>query len=38
MPELPEVEAALEFLRTRARGRTIAKVRLLHPISTMQLR
>jgi formamidopyrimidine-DNA glycosylase len=31
MPELPEVEAALEFLRTRARGRTIAKVRLLHP-------
>ena len=31
MPELPEVEAALEFLRTRARGRTIVKVRLLHP-------
>jgi len=31
MPELPEVEAALEFLRTRVRGRTIAKVRLLHP-------
>jgi formamidopyrimidine-DNA glycosylase len=31
MPELPEVEAALEFLRTRARGRTIARVRLLHP-------
>src|SRR5690349_20228032 len=31
MPELPEVEAALEFLRTRARGRTITKVRLLHP-------
>jgi len=31
MPELPEVEAALEFLRTRAGGRTIVKVRLLHP-------
>jgi len=31
MPELPEVEAALEFLRTRARGRTIERVRLLHP-------
>ena len=31
MPELPEVEAALEFLRTRVRGRTIARVRLLHP-------
>ena len=31
MPELPEVEAALEFLRTRARGRTIVRVRLLHP-------
>ena len=31
MPELPEVEAALEFLRTRARGRTIVSVRLLHP-------
>jgi formamidopyrimidine-DNA glycosylase len=31
MPELPEVDAALEFLRERARGRTIVKVRLLHP-------
>jgi len=31
MPELPEVEAALELLRTGARGRTIASVRLLHP-------
>ena len=31
MPELPEVEAALEFLRVRARGRTIERVRLLHP-------
>jgi formamidopyrimidine-DNA glycosylase len=31
MPELPEVEAALEFLRTRVRGRAIARVRLLHP-------
>jgi formamidopyrimidine-DNA glycosylase len=31
MPELPEVEAALETLRRRARGRTIARARLLHP-------
>ena len=31
MPELPEVEAALEFLRARVRGRTIERVRLLHP-------
>ena len=31
MPELPEVEAALAVLRRRARGRTIAKVTLLHP-------
>lgn len=31
MPELPEVEAALEILRTRARGRTIARMRVLHP-------
>lgn len=31
MPELPEVEAAMAVLRRRARGRTIAKVRLLHP-------
>ena len=31
MPELPEVEAALEFLRTRTTGRTIVRVRLLHP-------
>jgi formamidopyrimidine-DNA glycosylase len=31
MPELPEVEAALQLLRRRAKGRTIAKVRLLHP-------
>jgi len=31
MPELPEVEAALDFLRASARGRTIVKVRLLHP-------
>ncbi|HEX7977167.1 MAG TPA: bifunctional DNA-formamidopyrimidine glycosylase/DNA-(apurinic or apyrimidinic site) lyase [Gemmatimonadaceae bacterium] len=31
MPELPEVEAALEFLRSRVRGRTILGVRLLHP-------
>jgi formamidopyrimidine-DNA glycosylase len=31
MPELPEVEAAMQLLRRRAKGRTIAKVRLLHP-------
>jgi formamidopyrimidine-DNA glycosylase len=31
MPELPEVEAALELLRTRARGRTIVRMRVLHP-------
>ncbi len=31
MPELPEVEAALEILRTRARGRTIVRMRVLHP-------
>jgi formamidopyrimidine-DNA glycosylase len=31
MPELPEVEAAMEVLRARAHGRTITRVRLLHP-------
>jgi formamidopyrimidine-DNA glycosylase len=31
MPELPEVEAAMDTLRRRARGRTIARVELLHP-------
>jgi formamidopyrimidine-DNA glycosylase len=31
MPELPEVEAALEVLRTRARGRSIVRMRVLHP-------
>lgn len=31
MPELPEVEAAMQLLRRRAKGRTIARVRLLHP-------
>jgi formamidopyrimidine-DNA glycosylase len=31
MPELPEVEAAMTILRRRAKGRTIARVRLLHP-------
>ena len=30
MPELPEVEAAMDVLRRRARGRIIARVRLLH--------
>ncbi len=31
MPELPEVEAAVQILRGRAVARTIARVRLLHP-------
>ena len=31
MPELPEVEAAMDGLRSRAAGRTIARVRLIHP-------
>lgn len=31
MPELPEVEAAMQLLRRRAKGRTIGAVRLLHP-------
>ncbi len=31
MPELPEVESALRALRERVVGRTIGKVRLLHP-------
>ncbi|MDQ2666598.1 MAG: hypothetical protein M3Z05_11380 [Gemmatimonadota bacterium] len=31
MPELPEVEAAMQVLRRRARGRTIARLTLLHP-------
>ncbi|MDB4887116.1 MAG: formamidopyrimidine-DNA glycosylase [Gemmatimonadetes bacterium] len=43
MPELPEVEAAMETLRRRAKGRTIARVELLHPalrrrVSPAQLR
>ena len=31
MPELPEVEAAMNVLRRRAKGRTIARLQLLHP-------
>src|SRR3977135_251149 len=31
MPELPEVEAAMQMLWRRAKGRTIARLRLLHP-------
>ena len=31
MPELPEVQAAVDVLRQRAQGRTIATLRLLHP-------
>jgi formamidopyrimidine-DNA glycosylase len=38
MPELPEVEAALEVLRTRARGRTIVRMRVLHPALRRRLK
>jgi formamidopyrimidine-DNA glycosylase len=38
MPELPEVEAAMEVLRRRAKGRVIAKVRLLHPAFKRRVR
>lgn len=38
MPELPEVEAALEVLRTRARGRTITRMRVLHPALRRRLK
>lgn len=31
MPELPEVQAAVDVLRRRAQGREIARLRLLHP-------
>ena len=31
MPELPEVEAALQVLRSAARGRKIVRMRVLHP-------
>lgn len=31
MPELPEVEAAMNVLRRRAKGRTIARLKVLHP-------
>lgn len=31
MPELPEVQSALATLRRHARGRTLARLRLLHP-------
>jgi formamidopyrimidine-DNA glycosylase len=38
MPELPEVEAALEMLRTRASGRTIVRMRVLHPALRRRLK
>jgi formamidopyrimidine-DNA glycosylase len=38
MPELPEVEAALEVLRSRARGRTIVRMRVLHPALRRRLK
>jgi formamidopyrimidine-DNA glycosylase len=31
MPELPEVEAAMDVLRRWAKGRTVARAKLLHP-------
>ena len=37
MPELPEVEAAMTLLRRRALGRTIARLRLLHPAMRRRL-
>lgn len=37
MPELPEVEAAMNVLRRRAKGRTIARLRLLHPAMRRRL-
>lgn len=37
MPELPEVEAAMTVLRRRAKGRTIARLRLLHPAMRRRL-
>ena len=38
MPELPEVEAALKVLRARARGRTIVRMRVLHPALRRRLK
>jgi formamidopyrimidine-DNA glycosylase len=38
MPELPEVEAALDVLRTRVRGRAVTRVRLLHPALRRRIR
>ena len=38
MPELPEVEAALSFLRSRARGRAILRMRVLHPALRRRLK
>ncbi|HEU4722655.1 MAG TPA: bifunctional DNA-formamidopyrimidine glycosylase/DNA-(apurinic or apyrimidinic site) lyase [Gemmatimonadaceae bacterium] len=38
MPELPEVEAALQVLRSRARGRTIVRMRVLHPALRRRLK
>ena len=37
MPELPEVEAAMDVLRARAIGRSIARVQLLHPAMRRRL-
>lgn len=38
MPELPEVEAAMDVLRRRAKGRTIVRARLLHPALRRRVR
>lgn len=38
MPELPEVEAALQVLRSSARDRTIVRVRVLHPALRRRLK
>jgi formamidopyrimidine-DNA glycosylase len=38
MPELPEVEAAMQVLRTRAVGRTIMRARVLHPALRRRLK
>jgi formamidopyrimidine-DNA glycosylase len=37
MPELPEVEEAMQRLRTAVEGKTIAKVKALHPAIVRQL-
>lgn len=38
MPELPEVEAALQVVRRRSKGRIIVRARLLHPALRRRVR